>query len=828
MKPNYLGQKGYSIYKKNLSIEQQNDLRRELMVQAKVPNSPVKTEPFPIYLESTEKIYVPRYFGYKKFGNCDIKIEDGEDIDLSFNGTLRDYQENIVNKFIKHITKNNFIGGGLIDVPCGRGKCMCKNTPIIMYDGSIKMVQDVKVGDQLMGDDSTPRNVLSLARGRETMYDIIPNKGDKYTVNESHILSLKCSVNHSQKYKKGEIYDISIKDYLNLPKSFHGPGGPLLGYRVGVDFPYKEVDIDPYILGYWLGDGNSVNAGITTEEDEVVCYFKEYCEKINCNIIQGKDSINFRGTLRYSITGKLINNKRIPNILLNNLKKYNLINNKHIPHDFKCNSRQVRLELLAGIIDSDGSNHYENYDIIQKNEKLFDDIIYLARSLGFAAYKKECKKSCMYKGEKREGTYYRTTIHGKGLEEIPVKCERKKAKPRKQIKDALVSRIKVIKKEEDNYYGFELDGNHRYLLGDFTVTHNTVMGIKLITLIKKKTLIIVHKGFLSDQWIERIKEFCPEAKIGLIQGQIIDIENKDIVIGMLQSLSMKEYPHDLFKSFGFLILDEVHHISSETFSRAMQKIVTKHSLGLSATMNRKDGLSFVFKMFLGDVVHKEKRDDGTEVLVKAIKYNNPDPEYNEVEYDFRGNVKFSTMISKVGEYNNRSEFILSVMKNELEKNPNQQILFLAHRKSLLTYMFKAIGYRNIASVGFYIGGMKERDLKESENKTIILATFQMAEEGLDIKTLSSLVLATPKTDIVQAVGRILRIKHEAPLIIDIVDSHEIFEKQFNKRRAFYIKNKYKIIQTDNEKYFENNYDINFDPSVQEVKKSKENKCLIKL
>ena len=822
MKPNYLGQKGYSIYKKNLSIEQQNDLRRELMVQAKVPNSPVKTEPFPIYLESAEKIYVPRYFGYKKFGSCDIKIEDGQDIDLSFNGSLRDYQENIVNKFIKHITKNTFIGGGLIDVPCGFGKCHSKNTPIIMYDGSIKMVQDVKVGDQLMGDDSTPRNVLSLARGRETMYDIIPNKGDKYTVNESHILSLKCSVNHSKKYKKGEIYDISIKDYLNLPKSFHGPGGPLLGYRVGVDFPYKEVDIEPYFLGIWIGDGTKRNLGITNIDIPIIDYCYEYARRLELDI-RKCDSKKSRCS-SYFITS---HNKK-PNSLIKSFKKYNLLNNKHIPHDFKCNSRQIRLELLAGIIDSDGSNHYENYDIIQKNEKLFDDIIYLARSLGFAVYKKECKKSCMYKGEKREGTYYRTTIHGKGLEEIPVKCERKKAKPRKQIKDALVSRIKVIKKEEDNYYGFELDGNHRYLLGDFTVTHNTVMGIKLITLIKKKTLIIVHKGFLSDQWIERIKEFCPDAKIGLIQGQIIDIENKDIVIGMLQSLSMKEYPQDLFKSFGFLILDEVHHISSETFSRAMQKIVTKHSLGLSATMNRKDGLSFVFKMFLGDVVHKEKRDDGTQVLVKAIKYNNPDPEYNEVEYDFRGNVKFSTMISKVGEYNNRSEFILSVMKNELEKNPNQQILFLAHRKSLLTYMFKAIEYRNIASVGFYIGGMKERDLKESENKTIILATFQMAEEGLDIKTLSSLVLATPKTDIVQAVGRILRIKHEAPLIIDIVDSHEIFEKQFNKRRAFYIKNKYKIIQTDNEKYFENNYDINFDPSVQEIKKCKENKCLIKL
>ena len=142
------------------------------------------------------------------------------------------------------------------------------------------------------------------------------------------------------------------------------------------------------------------------------------------------------------------------------------MNNKHIPHDFKCNDRQIRLELLAGLIDSDGSLKANGYDIIQKNEKLLDDIIYLARSLGFAAYKKKCKKSCIYKGEKREGTYYRTNIHGKGLEEIPVKCERKKCSSRKQIKDALVTRINVIKKEEDDYYGFELDGNRRYILGD--------------------------------------------------------------------------------------------------------------------------------------------------------------------------------------------------------------------------------------------------------------------------------------------------------------------------------------------------------------------------
>ena len=114
--------------------------------------------------------------------------------------------------------------------------------------------------------------------------------------------------------------------------------------------------------------------------------------------------------------------------------------------------------------------------------------------------------------KKRTGTYYRTCIHGKGLEEIPVKCERKKVQPRRQIKDALTTRIKVVPKGVDYYYGVELDGNHRYLLGDFTVTHNTVIGLNIVSQLKKKTLIVVHKEFLLNQWIERIKMFLPDAK----------------------------------------------------------------------------------------------------------------------------------------------------------------------------------------------------------------------------------------------------------------------------------------------------------------------------
>lgn len=343
------------------------------------------------------------------------------------------------------------------------------------------------------------------------------------------------------------------------------------------------------------------------------------------------------------------------------------------------------------------------------------------------------------------------------------------------------------------------------LLDIYTGAGKTVMALNIMSRLKKKTLIIVHKGFLVQQWEERIRQYLPTARIGRIQAQVVDIDDKDIVIGMLQSLSMKDYHEDQFSSFGLTIVDEVHHISSEVFSRSLAKIVTLYTLGLSATMQRKDGLTKVFKMYLGDIVHKEKRDKEHQVIVKGIKYTANDDEFNAVEYDFRGTPKFSTMISKLCVYNDRSEFMLNVIKNELAIDPTQQIIVLAHNKSLLKYLHDAIEYRNIATVGYYVGGMKEADLKASERRNVIIATYAMAAEALDIKSLTTLMLATPKTDVVQAVGRILRQKGHQPVVLDIIDSHEPFRSQWNKRAAFYKKEGYEIRITDNVKYFNNEW-----------------------
>ena len=322
----------------------------------------------------------------------------------------------------------------------------------------------------------------------------------------------------------------------------------------------------------------------------------------------------------------------------------------------------------------------------------------------------------------------------------------------------------------------------------------------ILSMLKKKTLVIVHKEFLMNQWIERIQQFLPKARIGKIQGSVIDIDDKDIVIGMLQSLSMKEYPASVFDSFGLTIIDEVHHISSEVFSNTLFKLVTKYMLGLSATMNRKDGTTHVFKMFLGDVIFKGKREEQLAVTVRAIEYQVDDDEFNEVKLDYRGNVAYSTMISKLCEYNRRSEFILKVLADMFQENPSQQIMVLAHNKNILKYLHDAIKHRNIATVGYYIGGMKEKALKETESKMVVIATYSMAAEALDIKSLTTLIMATPKTDIEQSVGRILREKHSSPIVVDIIDSHNTFKNQWRKRKTFYKKENYKIIYTTSPEY----------------------------
>jgi len=349
----------------------------------------------------------------------------------------------------------------------------------------------------------------------------------------------------------------------------------------------------------------------------------------------------------------------------------------------------------------------------------------------------------------------------------------------------------------------------------------TVIALKIISLLKKKALIIVHKEFLLNQWIERIEEFLPGSKIGKIQGQIIDVEGKDIVIGMIQSIYDKEYSTELFSQFGITIVDEVHRIGSEQFSKTLLKTVTPYMLGISATVDRKDNLTKVLYMFIGEKIYTENREDKDLICVRAIDYRSNDTEFNETDYDFRGNPQYSKMIVKLCEFGPRSDFIVRVIGDLIKEHPDNQIMILGHNRSLLTYLHDAIVYKNIGSVGYYVGGMKQSALQETEKKQIVVATYSMAAEALDIKTLSTLVMVTPKTDIVQSVGRILRVKHDNPIIVDIIDSHELFQNQWKQRQRFYKKCNYRIRRIESSKYQTMSIDWNTDQTWKKVFEPKE-------
>lgn len=328
----------------------------------------------------------------------------------------------------------------------------------------------------------------------------------------------------------------------------------------------------------------------------------------------------------------------------------------------------------------------------------------------------------------------------------------------------------------------------------------TVMALYIISVLKKKTLILVHKEFLMNQWIERIHEFLPNASIGKIQGQIVDIESKDIVIGMIQSLYNRESTDDLFSSFGLTIIDEVHRIGSFQFSKTLLKAITPYMLGISATVERKDKLTKLLYMFIGDKIYSEERKHDDFVCVRSIKYFSNNDEFSETDYDKRGNPMYSRMIVKLCEFHPRTEFILRVIQDLIQENQEKQIMILAHNRSLLTYLHDAIEHRGFATVGYYVGGMKQADLQETETKQIVIATYAMAAEALDIKTLSTLIMVTPKTDIVQSVGRILRVKHNNPIIVDIVDTHSIFQNQWTQRMQYYKKCNYSIRQISSSQY----------------------------
>lgn len=362
----------------------------------------------------------------------------------------------------------------------GAGKCLGKGTPVLKFSGEIVSVEQIVAGDLLMGPDSKPRKVLTTTSGVSDLYKVIPIKGDPYVVNKNHILSLKFTgIYNDLLMKKGSSFiNVSVEDYLKWPKTKRESAK---GWRTGVDFQKQDVPLDPYILGVWLGDGTSECPSITSADFEIADAIYNYAEKNGLFVKVYQDSEN--KAKDYRISSQNGSGGRPNNIFLNVLRMLGVYGNKHIPSIYLANDRDTRLQILAGLLDTDGYYGGGYFEYSSKLEKLADGVCFLARSLGLAAYKKRFVSS--YK--KKDGSYFkgiqwRICISGE-LSIIPTKIERKKCRVRNQIKRISVTGIKVESIGIGEYYGFELDGDGLFLLGDFTVTHNSTLAKLLSGLI---------------------------------------------------------------------------------------------------------------------------------------------------------------------------------------------------------------------------------------------------------------------------------------------------------------------------------------------------------
>ena len=697
-----LTDRGYGLVKSALAPGELSELREELTVAPFVPKDFAvisKPKPFPVFQESERKIYVPKCYGLRRFGlPSRVQVPEGAPIQVSFAGALRPEQVAPVERFLE-ACRDPLRMGGILNLPCAFGKCLGKNTAVMMRDGRLVKVQNVRPGDALMGDDSTPRRVLSTCAGRAQLYNVVQDNGDAYLANGDHLLSLLCVSDSSSKYAAGQFYDVSIQDYLKLASSEQES---LVGYKRPARFESRPVAGDPYDVGF------------------AACrdLFPDAC----------------------------------------------------LPSEYMANEPGIMEALLRGALDAIGESRVVDGSEVVRVEhpsaRLVHSIAFVARALG-------------------------KTVKFSTFKSLNIQIH-----PTNVAHGVLVTRIRIVPVHVGSYYGFELDGNGRFMLGDCTVTHNTTIAVYALCSLAKKTLIVVHKEFLLEQWKERIAQFAPTARVGTLRGKVVDVDGKDVVVSLLQSLSMKEYPAEVFRDFGFGIIDECHHTAAEVFSRALKKMTFKYTLGLSATLKRKDGLSKVFVWHLGDVVHAvHRRSDAVEVRV--IDFHDSDPAYSKEEKMFGDKLNVTRMINNICDFLPRTRAIADAVLEVLDQEPERKILVLSDRRAHLAVLKSMFDEAGVSS-GFYMGGMAQAELKASEALPVILGTFHISHEGLDIRGLDTLVLASPKSDVIQASGRILRDKPEerrhTPLILDVVDGFSIFHGQAKKRAAYYASCKYDIVR----------------------------------
>jgi hypothetical protein len=711
-----------------------------------------------------------------------IKVTELQDKRTKFNFQKKQYKDEELKNYLpnfdyvehqvdslRRMLRTNV---GIIQAPTSSGKCFARGTKVIMFDGTLKNVEDVIVGDKLLGSDSKKRNVLSTHNGKDTLYRINQYRANSYVVNSEHLLCLKITGGAKLgKIKNGEYINISVKDYLNKSKYFKHCAK---GYKSSLlNFKYKKTSklLTPYLLGLWLGDGRNNNITITNIDKEIISYLNEFTQ-INDNL----ELIEYNyGEKASSYHIKDIK-KGKDNRLLNELKKYNLLNNKHIPTDYKINSEEVRLSVLAGLIDSDGylDKKFNKLEITLKDEKLANDVIFITQSLGFHSILNECYKSAH---KNHIGKYFRIYISG-DIHKIPTKIDRKKAKNKKMRTDCLLHGISNIEQlNYGEYFGFSVDGDNKFLLNDFTVVHNSETIIAYLKLSKLPTLILVNKVSLALQLRDRITNNGIK-NVGLCYGKgMID---GDVIVSTIGSVGKIPALH----KFKVLIIDEVHGAAAGRFQDFLSKAPYPLRFGFSATPNSGNKYKWnLIKQYMGDIIYEIE----PEPLMKNKVLAKPKIEFIPIESP--------PTIDWPSAYQN------CIVNNDKRNNKIRNLVEEYNVPTLI--LIRIIEHGEILNEAIdgsvFVSGVDDAvkrqevidDFEKGNINTVI--SSNIFNEGISINAIRLLIIASggkSKIETIQKLGRGLRIIEgkSGVLVFDFEDYGNYFTEKHSKlRKSIYKK-----------------------------------------
>lgn len=667
--------------------------------------------------------------------------------------------------------------GALIDMATG---CHAKGQRILMFDGSVKAVENIAIGDRLMGPDSTPRSVLQLVRGRQEMAWIRPTKGDPWRVNVSHMLSLvripRSTYDPRPSRSSTEIVDVAVNDYEGWGKSAKHVHKL---FRVAVNFPAGGIlSIDPYLLGVLIGDGctRGGQISICKPDEDLDADIRRGCALL------GSDVVRLDGGNRcpiWKIKGGRVR-AELERMGLND----KLSGDKFIPPEYKTASKSDRLAIIAGIIDTDGYLTAGTFDYLSKSEQLARDVAFVARSLGLAAYVRPCEKFCQTGAG---GTYYRVIVSG-DVDMIPCRIPRRQAGPRGQKKSVLRTGFTVERTGiEEEYYGFAIDGDRRYLLDDFTVTHNCgktysglLIAVEECLELGGRVVWIAHREELISQPYQALVRSWPKygLKAGIVQAGR-NAPGAQCVFASMQTLAVPGRMAELLSigPIDLIVVDEAHHAPSKAYAAVIEKLRATGAklLGLTATAERADGkdlgdvFEVAFSMGIIDAIR-----EGWLIEPYAVVHGVPELDLTQVggrkDYD---DAELGAMLLKAHIVEHTVAAMQSIHRAERLPWRDGTILAAPRGRRWLAFAatveharltagaLKAAGWAAEYAHGGTPTTDRARILKEfSSGKLDILVNVGLFTEGTDLPICDGILLLRPTKSrplFVQILGRGLRL-----------------------------------------------------------------------